>query len=143
MLNIHASLVALDNKGILLLGKSGCGKSDLALRLIMEKGAKLVADDRVDLFVSDEKLFGATPQNIAGKLEIRGVGIGLFPVQEQIEITLCVELCPEKEKIERLPNNETAEFLGVSVTKLKLYPFECSTLCKIIAKISGIICSEC
>ena len=49
MLNIHASLVALDNKGILLLGKSGCGKSDLALRLIMEKGAKLVADDRVDL----------------------------------------------------------------------------------------------
>ena len=54
MINIHATLVKLKNKGILIIGKSGSGKSDLALRLIMDKKAKLVADDRVDIENGDE-----------------------------------------------------------------------------------------
>ena len=49
MNNIHATLVNFNGVGILLKGKSGSGKSDLALRMIIEKGAKLVADDRVIL----------------------------------------------------------------------------------------------
>ena len=44
--NIHATTVAIENKGILIVGKSGAGKSDLALRLIMNKNAILVADVR-------------------------------------------------------------------------------------------------
>ena len=49
MQNIHATSVCLNNKGILILGKSGSGKSDLALRLIEQAGALLIADDRTDL----------------------------------------------------------------------------------------------
>ena len=45
---IHATCIALDGRGVLLRGPSGSGKSDMALRLI-DAGAELVADDRVDL----------------------------------------------------------------------------------------------
>ncbi len=143
MLNIHGTLVSLNGKGILIIGASCSGKSDLALRLIMEKGAILVADDRVNLFQNDNRLYGSSPTEIFGKLEIRGVGIGCFAAQSQAKIDICLELCNRKGDIERLPIEEKIEFLGVSVIKLKIYPFECSTICKIVAKISGIICSEC
>lgn len=143
MLNLHGTLVSLRGKGILILGSSGSGKSDLALRLIMEKGAVLIADDRVNLFQNDGRLFGSAPAEIFGKMEIRGVGIASFSAQPQAEINICLELCRNKEDVERLPVEEKVEFLGVSVTKLKIYPFECSTICKIVAKISGIICSAC
>ena len=49
MENIHATCIALNNRGILLTGASGSGKSDLALRMILEKGAVLIADDRTDI----------------------------------------------------------------------------------------------
>ena len=78
MFNIHATLISFHNKGILLTGKSGVGKSDVALRMIMEKGAVLVADDRVDLVCANGNLFGSCPKNIRGLLEVRNVGIGHF-----------------------------------------------------------------
>ena len=138
-INIHATLVSLNGKGILLTGKSGSGKSDLALRMIMEYQAQLVADDRVDLVLKYGKVYGSAPETISGKLEIRNVGIGNFPAAKEAEITLCAELCTDKKELERLPLPDTVDLLGVSVTKLKLYPFECSTVYKIITKISGII----
>lgn len=139
MANIHGTLVDFQTKGILFIGKSGTGKSDLALRMIMEKGAKLVADDRVDLENIKGKLYGSAPKALFGKLEIRGVGIENFEALLRSEIVLCVELCSDRSEVERLPFNEYVDFLGVSVTKMKLYPFDCSTICKIIAKISSII----
>ena len=139
MNNIHATLVSYQGKGILFTGKSGSGKSDIALRMISEKGAVLVADDRVDLEIIENKLYGSAPKQIAGKLDIRGVGIASMPVKEKEEISLCVELCSDRKEIERLPETQFVDFLGISVEKIRLYPFDCSTLCKIIAKICGII----
>jgi len=139
VLNIHATLVSYKNKGILLMGPSGSGKSDLALRLITDYGAKLVADDRVDLFVKNNRLCGCSPKNICKKLEIRGLGIANFPAKKDVFIDICVELCLNRKDIERLPEAQYADFLGFSVEKIKLYPFDCSTICKLIAKISGII----
>ena len=130
-INIHATLVSLNGKGILLTGKSGSGKSDLALRMIMEYQAQLVADDRVDLVLKNGKVYGSAPETISG--------IGNFPAAKEAEITLCAELCTDKKELKRLPLPDTVDLLGVSVTKLKLYPFECSTVYKIITKISGII----
>lgn len=89
--NIHASCVAIGNKGVLLLGKSGAGKSDLALRLI-DGGAKLVADDRTILFVKDGALHAKAPDAIRGLLEIRGVGIVELPVRSQVRLALAVML---------------------------------------------------
>lgn len=61
--NIHASCVAIGAKGVLILGESGAGKSDLALRL-MDEGARLVADDRTELYAAKGRLMarlGASP----------------------------------------------------------------------------------
>ncbi len=142
MFNIHATLISFHNKGILLTGKSGVGKSDVALRMIMEKGAVLVADDRVDLVCANGNLVGSCPKNIRGLLEVRNVGIGQFKHKAKVKISLCVELCEDKKDLERLPDNEYVDYMGVSVTKLKLYAFDCSILCKIIAKIDGYIRQE-
>lgn len=120
------------------MGKSGTGKSDVALRMIMEKGAMLVADDRVDIECIDNKLIGRVPKEIEGLLEVRNVGISHFPFKPEVEIALCVELCPKRDQLERLPEDEYVDFLGVSVTKLKLYPFDCSILCKIVVKLNEI-----
>lgn len=90
-INIHASCVAIGNKGVLLLGRSGAGKSDLALRLI-DGGARLVADDRVLLFLKGRALHARSPETIRGLLEIRGVGIVELPVRSQIKLTLAVML---------------------------------------------------
>lgn len=97
--NIHASCVAIGRHGILLLGKSGTGKSDLALRLI-EDGARLVADDRTILFATRGALHGKAPESIKGLLEIRGVGIVAFPARPAVKISLAVLL---GRKGERLP----------------------------------------
>lgn len=139
MHNIHATLVELDGKGILFTGESGHGKSDIAFRMIMGHGAKLVADDRVDLSVENGILYGSCPKEIFGKMEVRHLGIASLPPVEKAQISLCVELSLNRQDIERLPDSEYVNFLGVSVTKIKLYPFDCSTIYKIIAKISGII----
>ena len=71
---VHASCVALKSAGVLLLGDSGSGKSDLALRLIHE-GWRLVADDRTVLSVAKNGIAAAAPTTIKGLLEVRGLGI--------------------------------------------------------------------
>lgn len=139
MNNIHATMVSIFNKGVLLIGKSGSGKSDLALRMIVEKGAKLVADDRVILTTENGELYGEAPENISGKLEVRGIGISDFEFIKKSKINLCIELCSSRDEVERMPVDENITFLGISITKIKIYPFDCSTLCKIIVKICNII----
>jgi serine kinase of HPr protein (carbohydrate metabolism regulator) len=99
--NIHASCVRLASAGkalgapasagVLLIGKSGSGKSDLAFRLI-GLGAQLVADDRTDLSLRRGKLFASAPRALAGLLEIRGIGIVDLPHARNVRIVLAVEL---------------------------------------------------
>jgi hypothetical protein len=89
--NIHASCVAIGSHGVLLLGPSGVGKSDLALRLI-DDGARLVADDRTILFVSKRALHAKAPASIKGLIEIRGLGIVELPVRASAKIALVVRL---------------------------------------------------
>ena len=96
--NIHASCVALGGSGILLLGKPGAGKSDLALRLI-DQGATLVADDRTILFTRRGHLYGKSPDSIRGLLEIRGLGIVTFPSRADAKIALVVKLGREDARL--------------------------------------------
>src|SRR3546814_5042791 len=65
---VHASCVALDGRAVLLMGASGSGKSDLALRLI-DRGWSLVSDDYVTLESRGGKLVAAPPEQIAGRSE--------------------------------------------------------------------------
>ena len=96
--NIHASCVALGQAGVLLLGKSGAGKSDLALRLI-DSGATLVADDRTILFTRGGALCARSPDSIRGLLEIRGLGIVELKTRANVKIALVVQLGREGERL--------------------------------------------
>lgn len=74
MSQIHATAIAIDEQGILLRGPSGSGKSDLALRLI-EQGARLVSDDRVELIKKGNEMIAFAPATIKDLFEVRHLGI--------------------------------------------------------------------
>jgi HPr kinase/phosphorylase len=97
--NIHATCVRLDGEGVLLLGESGAGKSDLALRLIT-RGAKLVSDDRCDLHVERGILVARAPKTVGGLFEVRGLGIVELRHAASARISLVVDLSAP---VERMP----------------------------------------
>lgn len=120
---IHATCVAIEQRGVLITGASGSGKSDLALRLI-DRGAVLVSDDYTALTVSDGKLRASPPTNIAGLLEIRHIGIVNLPYAIDVPIALVVAL---DEKPERMPDQPaTLDILGLSVPYVALAGLETS-----------------
>ena len=126
---IHASCVEIGGCGVLLRGPPGAGKSDLALRLI-DAGARLVADDRVDLRRDGARLRAAAPAAIAGLLEVRGLGILRFdPVADAVP-GLVVDLVPGAE-VMRLPEPESVEILGIGLALFRLAPFEASIVAKV------------
>ena len=71
---IHASAVAVDGQGVLILGPSGSGKSSLALQLI-GMGGQLIGDDRIALARRGTDIVASAPRSIAGLIEARGVGL--------------------------------------------------------------------
>lgn len=126
---VHATCVALAGRGLLLRGPSGGGKSDLALRLI-DGGALLVSDDQTRLKRRGETLLAAPPATIAGLLEVRGLGLVRLPHLAEIPLHLVVDLVPAAE-VERLPEPDTVELLGLAVRRLRLAPFEASAAAKV------------
>lgn len=122
---LHATCVAVGGKGVLLRGPSGSGKSDLALRLIAG-GATLVADDYVALKKDGQGLKASPPSKIAGKMEIRGIGVTDFKSRENVPVTLIVDLVP-RDHVARLPEDETTGIAGVSLPVFKLHAFDAST----------------
>lgn len=133
-LAFDATAVALENGAVLLTGKSGSGKSDLALRLI-DAGARLIADDRVELIVTDGRLHCRAPRDmppeLKGRIEARGVGIiPVAAVDGPVPVLWLVELVPANE-IERLPQAVSHRLLGQEVPVLRLAPFEASAVTKL------------
>lgn len=125
-MNLHATCVAIEGLGVLLRGPPGSGKSDLALRLIdMYAGAMLVADDRVEIMARGDGLYAWAPQIIAGKLEVRGVGIVQFAYARDAKLALLVDLM-DAHDIARLPEAANEEMLGVRLPRLALWPFAAS-----------------
>jgi serine kinase of HPr protein (carbohydrate metabolism regulator) len=125
---IHAGCVALQGCGVLISGRSGRGKSDLALRLI-DRGAMLVSDDYTILRRSGDHLVATAPASIAGKMEVRGVGIFQFDTLAEAPVALFVDLNGE---IERLPRaGGSKSLLGIEVPMLALSSLEGSAPIKV------------
>jgi serine kinase of HPr protein (carbohydrate metabolism regulator) len=100
---LHASCVALDGEAVLIRGASGSGKSALALRLI-DAGGVLVADDRTIVTAGsgpDGRLRASAPAAIAGRLEVRGLGIVRL-AHAPAPVGLIVDLAPAA-AIDRMP----------------------------------------
>jgi hypothetical protein len=87
----QASAVAIDGRALLIEGPPGSGKSSLTLALI-ERGAGLIGDDAVTLMALDGYLLASPPPNIAGLLEIRGVGLATLPLAPPAPVALVLAL---------------------------------------------------
>ena len=97
---LHATTVAKDGRAVLISGRSGSGKSDLALRLL-DRGFVLVSDDQTYLRIVGGKLVAAAPPTIRGKMEVRGIGIVEVEQVDDVAVCLVVELSGE---VDRLPD---------------------------------------
>ena len=139
---MHATLVELDGYGVLLTGKSAVGKSDLALRLIENKKARLVADDVVELKKDRHSIFGRAPQNLRGLLEVRGVGVVCYPHVEEAKISLMIRLTNEATQVERMPKKQYESILGLEIPQIDLYAKENSAPDKIMVALKVLVKQE-
>lgn len=126
---VHGTAVAIGGRGVMLRGPSGSGKSDLALRLI-DGGACLVADDQVELRRNGDGLVASAPAAIAGKLEVRGIGITAVQAVAQAPLSLVVDLLAPPQ-IERMPEPAHARYLGIVLPLVAVAPFESSAAAKV------------
>ncbi|HSK40504.1 MAG TPA: HPr kinase/phosphatase C-terminal domain-containing protein [Arenibaculum sp.] len=135
MQRLHGTCVLISRLGVLLRGPSGSGKSDLALRLI-DAGARLVADDQVELSREDGRIVARAPDRLAGLIEVRGIGILRIDAAERADVGLVVDLVPSdgrigRPPIDRLPEVETETLLGSTIRRLTLPAFHASTPAKL------------
>ena len=125
---LHASTVALNGRAVLIMGPSGSGKSDLALRLI-DRGFTLVSDDQTIVKKQGGKLLASAPSNIRGKLEIRGVGIVDMEMTDNAPIALAVELNSD---ITRMPDDSRERpMLGIGIPLISVDAMTASAASKV------------
>ncbi|WP_336246024.1 HPr kinase/phosphatase C-terminal domain-containing protein [Mesobacterium pallidum] len=106
---LHATCVAWDGRGMLILGPSGAGKSTLALGL-MAHGATLVADDRTHVAEQGGQVMAWVPETIRGRIEARGVGLLHAEITGPVPLALVVDL--GQDETDRLPPWREAVICG-------------------------------
>ena len=126
--SIHASTVAMEGRAVLITGRSGSGKSDLALRLL-DRGFTLVSDDQTLVRRDGERLIASAPPTIAGKLEIRGLGIMEMDHSGDVPVALLVELAGD---MQRLPDDgRERQILGVALPLVTIDAMTASAASKV------------
>lgn len=114
---LHSSAFAYRGMGCLLMGESGAGKSRLVADAMLH-GAKLIADDRVQFEVRAGQLMASPPPQLAGVLELRGLGLirmdalaGLHAIHLAITLDALAK--------ERLPEPATYDILGIAIPHMR------------------------
>jgi serine kinase of HPr protein (carbohydrate metabolism regulator) len=127
---VHTSCVAIAGRAVLIGGRSGKGKSDLALRLI-DRGASLVSDDYTLVRRIEGRLLATAPETIMGKIEVRGVGILEFPAERDVPVALFVDLDMDATRLPVTPEKQMVA--GVAVPAIGLSALEASAPIKVEA----------
>jgi len=146
IVNIHATCVVLaraapsfgarHDSGVLIMGRSGAGKSDLALRLI-ERGAILVSDDRTDLLLTGGSLIARAPANLRGLIEVRGVGIVQVPCAPRTRVALAVSLDGVKSRLPPREDYKAPWDLSQPLPLLRIAAFDPSAPAKILLAVAA------
>jgi serine kinase of HPr protein (carbohydrate metabolism regulator) len=133
---VHGTAISIGGHGVLIMGESGSGKSDLALRLI-DRGAILISDDVVFLETRDNAPILTVAPNIAGKMEVRGVGISNVDFIASAPLRLVIEFVDTPD---RLPEDVARATIGdYSVPVSRLNPFEQSSAIKVEYALRAIV----
>jgi serine kinase of HPr protein (carbohydrate metabolism regulator) len=135
---VHATAIAVDGRAALLFGASGSGKSDLALRCLIPVARlggsvvtpELVADDQVEISLDGEHLVCRPPPTIAGRIEVRGLGIVDVPHVQLARVALAVVL--DGPPAVRMPEPAARQILGIDIPEIRLSPFEASAPMKLL-----------
>jgi serine kinase of HPr protein (carbohydrate metabolism regulator) len=134
---VHGTCVALGDRAALLRGAAGAGKSDLALRFLAlpnvgELRPLLVADDQVQLDVNGAIVTVSAPETLAGKMEVRGLGIQEMPTIAAARLVLVCDLVAA-DQVPRMPPDplDRTALEGVDMPLLHLSPFEASAPLKL------------
>jgi HPr kinase/phosphorylase len=133
---IHATSVAIGGHAALLRGPPGSGKSDLALRLIAA-GARLVADDRSEVWRDGDTLLVRCPAAIRGMIEVRGVGLVKVESLPEARLALIADLVA-MQHIERLPEPSSATILGLPIPLVAITAFEASAPIKLRLALAAV-----
>jgi HPr kinase/phosphorylase len=135
---VHGTCVALGRRGALLRGSSGAGKSDLALRFMALGGEGalrplLIADDQVWIEArADGSLMASAPETLAGKIEVRGLGIVEVPFLAEAPLKLVCDLVGADD-MPRMPPEpwERTVITGIPVPVVRLAAAELSAPLKL------------
>jgi serine kinase of HPr protein (carbohydrate metabolism regulator) len=118
----------MSGRAVIISGRSGSGKSDLALRLI-DRGAVLVSDDYTIVRRVSGQLLARAPSNIEGRMEVRGLGILPFPALSDVPVALLVDLNLD---VVRLPEpREPVSLAGCMVPVVAVNALESSAPIKV------------
>ena len=120
---------------MLLTGPSGAGKSDLLLRLIAT-GWRAAADDYVHVWSSDHRLYARAPDRIAGRMEIRGLGITSMPALPFTRIDMIVRCVDDS--LERLPEPVFQTVADVSVPAVDIQALHASAPARLAAALRAL-----
>ena len=132
---IHSTSVVIEDNGVLILGDSGSGKSDLALRLI-DNGATLISDDISICKKNSNDIYLYCPPEIKGLLEVREIGIITVPFVERIKLRLVVNL--KSNNNERFPKDSCFRILGIKIPIINIEGKNSSAVAKIKVKLNEI-----
>jgi hypothetical protein len=124
---VHATCVAIAGRAVLIGGRSGAGKSDLALRMI-DRGALLVSDDYTLLRAQGGRLLASAPPAISGKMEVRGLGIVEMEPLAEAPVCLAVDLDTPPP---RMPEPSSVAYLGLELPAIAFAALEASAPIKL------------
>ena len=117
---IHASSVDINGQGVVILGKSGSGKSNLAIKLI-SMGAKLISDDQTHFKFKENKIIISKPETTPNFIEARGIGLIKVPFVVSSKLFCFVKIT--NLELNRLPNAKNKHCYGKKIKLMEFNPF--------------------
>ena len=140
--NIHGTALVLGDRGIIVIGPSGAGKTTLALALVRHfcahgRFVRLVGDDQILVKARGGRLLARVPTTIAGLVEVPGIGPRPVPAEQAVVIDLVLRLVAE-DATARLQDNATEMIAGCVLPRFDLARRNVPAALPLVAAVLGL-----